>query len=308
VHDLAARGVRAPEAARLLTSYDIRWACDALRGIYDQTSGLDGRVSIEVDPRFADDTGATAAEARALWWLVDRPNAMIKIPATAAGLPAITQATAEGISVNVTLIFGLGRYEQVMDAYLSGLEQALSAGLDLTSIRSVASFFLSRVDTEIDARLDAIGTADARVLRGLAAVANARLAYQRFQAVLGSERWHRLAADAGANPQRPLWASTSVKNLAYPDTLYVTSLIAPDTVSTMPEATLDAVAGHGRISADTITDGYDHAARVLDSLAAVGIDYGDVVHLLERDGVRAFAAAWTRLTERLDQVLAEAGS
>lgn len=307
VRDLAIRCVPVEEAARLLTSYDVRWACDELNKAYHQTGGRDGRVSIEVDPRVAGDAAKTVAEARALRWLVARPNVMIKIPATQAGLAAITQATAEGISVNVTLIFGLDRYEQVMDAFMTGLERAAGAGLDLSGIRSVASFFVSRVDTEIDARLNAIGTPEALALRGQAAVANARLAYQRYQAVTASDRWQRLEA-LGARRQRPLWASTGVKNPDYPDTLYVTSLVAADTVSTMPEATLDAVADHGQIGGDSVTGAYDEAARVMAGMDAVGVDYGDVVNLLEREGVQKFADAWTRLLERLGQSLAASRS
>jgi transaldolase len=307
IHDLAIRGVPADEAARLLTSYDIRWACDVLRGVYDATDGLDGRASIEVDPRVADDTAKTIAEARALWWLVARPNVMIKIPATSAGLAAITAATGEGISVNVTLIFGLDRYDQVVDAYLTGLEQAHAAGVDLSQIRSVASFFVSRVDVEVDARLDKIGSGRARTLRGQAGVANARLAYRRFEAVLRTERWQRLAA-AGAHPQRPLWASTGVKNPDYPDTLYVTNLIAPDTVSTMPEPTLHAVADHGQIRPDAVGDTYDQAGQVLAALAEVGIDFNEVVELLEREGVRKFTEAWTQLLRALEESLATAAS
>lgn len=306
IRDLAARGVPVEEAARLLTAYDIRWACDILREAYDRTAGRDGRVSIEVDPRVADDTEKTAAEARALWWLVDRPNAMVKIPATAAGLGAIAAATAEGISVNVTLIFGLDRYSEVMDAYLTGLEQAAVAGRDLSAIRSVASFFVSRVDTEVDKRLEVIGGDHAMSLRGRAGVANARLAYQRFQALLATGRWQRLAA-AGAHPQRPLWASTGVKNPAYPDTLYVDGLVAADTVSTMPEATLRAVADHGQVSSDAVTGAYGDAARVLADLSAAGVDYGDVVRLLEREGIRKFADAWTRLLDELGSALTKGG-
>lgn len=304
IRDLAARGVPLEEAARLLTAYDIRWACDILRGVYDRTGGRDGRVSIEVDPRVADDTVKTVAEARALWWLVDRPNVMIKIPATQAGLGAITTATAEGISVNVTLIFGLDRYSEVMDAYITGLEQAGAAGRDLSAIRSVASFFVSRIDTEADKRLEAIGGDQARSLRGRAGVANARLAYQRFRTVLSTGRWQRLAA-AGACPQRPLWASTGVKNPAYPDTLYVDSLVVADTVSTMPEATLRAVSDHGQVSPGAVTGAYDDAAQVLAALAAAGIDYDDVVQTLEREGISKFADAWSRLLDRLRSVLAK---
>ena len=245
MRDLSARGVDAGEALRALTTFDVRWACDVLRPIYDTTEGVDGRVSIEVDPRLAHDTEATIAEARALWWAVDRPNLFIKIPAARQGLPAITACLAEGISINITLIFSLQRYEQVTGAFLDGMERARQAGRDLPSIGSVASFFVSRVDTEVDSRLDKIGTGEAAALRGRAAIANARLAYQHYERVFSSPRWAALAA-AGARPQRPLWASTSVKDPAYPDTRYVTDLVGPGVVNTMPEATLRAVAGHGQ--------------------------------------------------------------
>ncbi len=294
VRDLAVRGVSLEESVRLLTTFDIRWACDVIRPVFDRTAGKDGRVSIEVDPRIADDTAKTTAEATALWWLVDRPNVMIKIPATKAGLPSITAATAAGVSVNVTLIFGLERYDRVMDAYLTGLEQARTAGIDLATIRSVASFFVSRVDTEIDKRLDKLGTEQTTALRGKAGIANARLAYQHYEQVIASPRWQTLAA-AGAHPQRPLWASTGVKNPAYDDTMYVVQLVAPDTVNTMPEATLDEVADHGVISGDTVTGNYAEAQAVLDSLEAVGISYDDVIELLEVEGVQKFEDAWTQL-------------
>lgn len=294
VHDLAVRRVEVEEAARALTTYDVRWACDVLREVYDRTDGVDGRVSIEVDPRLARDTERTIAEARALWWLVDRPNLFIKIPATLEGLPAIATCIAEGISVNVTLIFSLERYGQVVDAYLAGLEQARDAGRDLSTIGSVASFFVSRVDTEVDARLEKLDDPQAEGLLGQAAIANARLAYRHFQEVSAGERWQALAA-AGARPQRPLWASTSVKNPAYDDTRYVVDLVAPDTVNTMPEGTLEAVADHGVIRGDTVTDAYDDADEVLAGLAALGIRYDEVVALLEDQGVAAFETSWEDL-------------
>ena len=302
LHDLAVRGVALEESVRLLTSYDVRWGCDVLRPVYDRTDGKDGRVSIEVDPRIAHDTAKTTAEAKALWWLVDRPNVMIKIPATEAGLPSITAATAEGISVNVTLIFSLERYDKVMDAYLSGLEQAKAAGVDLSTIRSVASFFVSRVDTEVDARLDKIGGDAATALRGKAAVANARLAYQHFEEVFSSARWKALEG-AGAHVQRPLWASTGVKDPSYDDTMYVVDLVAADTVNTMPEATLDAVADHGQIRGNTVSGSYAQAQGVLDDLAAVGIDYDDVVKVLEDEGVQKFEDAWSQLLEGVQKQL-----
>jgi transaldolase len=294
--DLRTRGVLLDEAVRLLTAYDIRWGCDVLRGVYDSTDGMDGRVSLEVDPRIANDTDKTTAEAKALWWLLDRPNALIKIPATAAGVPSIAAATAAGVNVNVTLIFSLQRYDEVMDAYLTGLEQARAAGIDLHSIRSVASFFVSRVDTEIDKRLAKIGTEEAAALRGKAAIANARLAYEHYEKVFSSDRWKVLEAD-GATKQRPLWASTGVKDPSYDDTMYVVDLVAPNTVNTMPEATLNAVADHGVLRGDTITGEYGGAQKVLDDLAAVGIDYDDVVEVLEVEGVQKFMDAWTQLLE-----------
>jgi transaldolase len=294
--DLALRKTDVDEAVRYLMAYDIRWACDVLRPVFDQSEGKDGRVSIEVDPRLAHDSDRTTAEAKALWWLVDRPNVMIKIPATEEGLPAITAATALGISVNVTLIFGLDRYDLVMDAYLSGLEQAKEAGIDLSTIRSVASFFVSRVDTEIDKRLDKLGSDEAKALRGKAAIANARLAYERYEKVVASDRWKALA-EAGAHTQRPLWASTGVKDPAYDDTMYVVELVAKDTVNTMPEATLDAVADHGTVRGDTIAGTYDEARKVIDDLNALGVSYDEVIHTLENEGVQKFEDSYAQLAE-----------
>lgn len=305
VTDLAARGVSVEEAVRAITTFDVRWACDVLRDVYDRTDGQDGRVSIEVDPRLAHDYRATLAEARALWWMVDRANVMIKIPATQDGLPAIADAIAEGISVNVTLIFSLQRYRDVMDAYLSGLERAKDAGVDLSTIRSVASFFVSRVDTEVDKRLDAIGTDDAKALKGKAAVANARLAYEAFEGVFSSDRWAALEA-AGAHKQRPLWASTSVKDPSLPDTLYVVDLVAPGTVNTMPEDTIHATGDHGEITGDTITTHYDDAHAVMSGLAAVGVSYDDVVRVLEDEGVEKFAKSWQELIDTVSAALEKA--
>jgi len=302
VADLAARGLGVEEAVRMITTYDVRWACDVLRPAYDASGGVDGRVSIEVDPRKAHDTEATVAEARALWWLVDRPNALIKIPAMIEGLPAITRVLADGISVNVTLIFSLDRYRLVLDAFLSGLEQAAAAGRDLSQIASVASFFVSRVDTETDARLDKIGTGQALALRGTAAIANARLAYHAYQEMLATPRWQSLAA-RGARPQRPLWASTGVKNPEYDDTRYVVDLVAPDTVNTMPEKTLDAVADHGVVRGDTVRPYYNDARAAFSALAGVGIDLADVVAVLEVDGVAKFEAAWVDLLDSLTAAL-----
>ena len=303
IRDLRARRAGGGEALRAMTAYDVRWACDVLRPVYEATDGVDGRVSIEVDPRLAYDTQATIAEARFLWWLVDRPNLFIKIPAARQGLPAIAACLAEGISINVTLIFSLARYEEVLDAFLDGLERARQAGHDLSDLASVASFFVSRVDTEVDARLDKLGTPQAAALRGQAAIANARLAYQRYEAMIASPRWAALR-DAGARPQRPLWASTSVKDPAYPDTRYVTDLVAPGVVNTMPEATLRAVADHGRVPADSVRGHYADAQQVLDALAGVGVDYDDVTAYLEDHGLAIFDASWRELGDQLAAQLA----
>lgn len=305
LRDLAIRGVDVEEAVRMLTTYDVRWACDVMRPAYDASGGVDGRVSIEVDPRLAHETEKTVAEAGALWWLIDRPNLFIKIPATEAGLPAITATLAQGISVNVTLIFSLDRYSQVMEAFLAGLEQAKANGHDLSKIGSVASFFVSRVDTEVDKRLEKIGSDQARALRGKAAIANARLAYQRYGEVFSSQRWQALA-DAGAHPQRPLWASTSTKNPDYRDVMYVEELIAPGTVNTMPEPTIHAFADHGEVRGDTVTGCYDDARKVFDDLAEVGVDMADVVDVLEREGVEKFEASWRELLDGVQKSLAEA--
>jgi transaldolase len=292
--ELAAGHADVDTAVFIVTTDDVRAACDILAPVHDGTAGLDGCVSIEVDPRLSRDAAATAKMARLLWTTVNRDNLYIKIPATHEGLAAITEATSQGISVNVTLIFSLERYRAVMDAYLSGLEQAHTAGLDLAAIRSVASFFISRVDTEVDARLDHLGTPEADALKGSAAIANARLAYQAHEQLTASERWQRLAS-LGARPQRPLWASTGVKNPAYPDTKYVAGLIARGTVNTMPGATLEAFADHGQVSGDTMTGGYDSSRSFLDQLAAAGIDFDDVTEYLERDGLAKFDKSWSEL-------------
>jgi transaldolase len=302
LRDLKKREIAVDGAIRYLMAYDIRWACDVLRPVFDRTDGKDGRVSIEVDPRIAHDTDRTTAEAKGLWWLVDRPNVMIKIPASVEGLGAIEAATAEGINVNVTLIFGLDRYDKVMDAYLTGLEQAKEKGIDLSTIRSVASFFVSRVDTEIDKRLDKDGSREAAELRGKAGVANARLAYERYEKVFGSDRWKALEA-AGAHRQRPLWASTGVKDPAYDDTMYVVDLVAPDTVNTMPEATLDAVADHGVIKGNTIAGSYEESRKVIDALNELGIEYDDVIEVLEVEGVQKFEDSYAQLAESVKKQL-----
>ena len=300
--DLALRGVDVEEAVRAITTYDIRWACDVLRPAYAASDGVDGRVSIEVDPRLAKDTARTIAEARALWWLVDRPNLFIKIPATREGLPAITATLAEGISVNVTLIFGLQRYREVMNAFMAGLEQASAAGHDISTLASVASFFVSRVDTEVDKRLDKIGSTEARALRSKAAIANARLAFEAYEEVIASERWQALAV-GGARPQRPLWASTSTKDPNLPDTLYVTELVTEGVVNTMPESTLVAFADHGVNEGDTVRGRYDEARKVIADLEALGISYDDVVGVLEDEGVEKFAASWKELLDSVSKEL-----
>ncbi|MFJ2646800.1 transaldolase [Streptomyces sp. NPDC087420] len=300
--ELAARKVTVEEAIRMITTADVRDAADILRPVFDRTQGQDGRVSIEVDPRLAHDTTATTAEAKQLAWLVDRPNTLIKIPATEAGLPAITETIGRGISVNVTLIFSLERYRKVMDAYLSGLEKAKAAGLDLSKIHSVASFFVSRVDTEIDKRLDALGTDEAKAARGKAALANARLAYEAYEEVFSSDRWAALDR-AQANKQRPLWASTGVKDPAYKATLYVDELVAPNTVNTMPEATLDATADSGQITGDTVRGTYDQARADLEAVEKLGISYDEVVQLLEDEGVEKFESAWIDLLKSTEAEL-----
>ena len=291
---LAALNADVDTAVFMVTTDDVRAACDVLAPVHARTAGRDGCVSIEVDPRLCHDAAATAEMARLLWTTVDRDNLYIKIPATQAGLAAITESISQGISVNVTLVFSLDRYRAVMDAYLSGLEQAYAAGWDLTSIRSVASFFISRVDTEVDARLDRLGTLEAAGLQGSAAIANARLAYQAYEELTASDRWQQLARH-GAQPQRPLWASTGVKNPAYPDTKYVAGLIAPGTVNTMPGATLEAFADHGQVGGDTMTGAYDASRRLLEQLAAAGIDFDDVTEYLERDSLAKFEKSWGEL-------------
>jgi transaldolase len=298
IADLKSYGVEVDEASRMITTYDIRWGCDVFRPTYDATGGQDGRVSLEVDPRLARNTAATIAEARELWWMVDRPNLLIKIPATAEGLPAITQCISEGISINVTLIFALKRYDQVIDAYMTGLERAAAAGHDLSKIRSVASFFVSRVDTEVDDRLDKIGSPEAAALRGKAAVANARLAYELFEQRIATERWQALRAK-GAQIQRPLWASTSVKDPSFGDTMYVVDLVVADTVNTMPEGTIRATADHGKLLGDTVHGTYDASRQVFADLEKLGIGYDDVVQVLEDQGVEKFDASWNELLDTI---------
>ena len=294
-------------AVERITTDDVRDAADLLRPVYDATAAVDGRVSIEVDPRLARDTAATEATAVRLWETVDRPNVMIKIPATAEGLPAITSTLAKGISVNVTLIFSLPRYRAVMDAFLAGLEQAKEAGHDLSVIGSVASFFVSRVDAEIDKRLNAIGTDEALALRGQAAIANARLAFAAYEEVFSSDRWAALKA-AGAQPQRPLWASTGVKDPSYRDTMYVDELVVAGVVNTMPEKTLDAFADHGIVLADTVTGSGEQAAAVIASIEAQGISVDEVTAQLEDEGVTKFEVSWDELLTTTKTGLASAGT
>lgn len=287
-----------------LTTTDVRSACDLLKPVWEATDGVDGRVSIEVSPDLAHDTGGTLHSAKELWSSVDRPNCLIKIPATKAGLPAITSALAEGISVNVTLIFGLDRYREVMEAYVDGIEQARTNGHDLSGIHSVASFFVSRVDTEIDNRLDDAGDHDD--LKGLAGVANARLAYEAYEQFFSSPRWEQLEAE-GARRQRPLWASTGVKNDAYRDTMYVDDLVVEGTVNTMPEKTLEAVAAHGEVDGDQVRTHYREAHDVMRRLGEAGISYDDVIRTLEEEGVEKFVASWHELLGTVADQLAGTG-
>lgn len=296
VAELAKQGADVDDTIRTVTTDDVRNACDVLAKQYEASDGVDGRVSIEVDPRLAHDTDKTILQAIDLWKTVDRPNLLIKIPATLAGLPAITAVIAEGISVNVTLIFSVERHRAVMDAYLSGLEKAREAGHDLSKIHSVASFFVSRVDTEIDNRLEKIGSEDALALRGKAGVANSRLAYAAYEEVFGGERFAALKNN-GARVQRVLWASTGVKNPDYSDTLYVTELVAPHTVNTLPEKTLEAFADHGKITGDTITGTAAASQEIFDKLSAVGIDLVDVFKVLEDEGVDKFEKSWQELLD-----------
>src|SRR6478609_1488758 len=305
IREMAAAGASVDEIVFAITTTDVADACALFAPVAAATNGVDGRVSIEVDPRLAWDTAGTIAAAKELYGQVNKDNVLIKIPATIEGLEAITATLAEGISVNVTLIFSLERYRAVINAFQSGLEQAKENGHDLSKIHSVASFFVSRVDTEIDKRLDKIGTEEAKALKGKAGVANARLAYQVYEELFATERWG-LLADAGALPQRPLWASTGVKDPAYPDTLYVTELVAPGVVNTMPEKTLDATFDHGAITGNTITGNYDEANATLNALDALGVSYNEVVALLESEGLDKFVASWKELLADVEGALATA--
>ncbi len=307
VKELSAVDASVEDAIKAITTDDVRHACDIFAETYTSSSGFDGRVSIEVEPGLAMDTEGTTAQAADLYKIVDRPNVLIKIPATKPGLPAITSTIAEGVSVNVTLIFALERYRAVIDAYLSGLEQAAANGHDLGQIHSVASFFVSRVDSEVDKRLTEIGTDEALALKSKAALANARLAYALFEEEFSSERFAALEAK-GANRQRPLWASTGVKDPALPDTMYVTELVVANTVNTMPEKTMQAFADHGELEGDRVTGTEGDAQQVLDDLAGVGVDFDDVVDVLEREGVQKFDASWAELVETVQTALDEAAA
>jgi len=305
VAELAASGASAADAVFAATTQDVRDALDVFRPVYDASDHVDGRVSIEVSPDLAHDTDGTVAQAKDLWKRIDRENLLVKIPATKAGLPAIAQAIGAGISVNVTLIFSLERYAGVIDAYLTGLETAKAAGIDLSTIHSVASFFVSRVDTETDKRLEAIGTDEALALKSKAGLANARLAYELYETTFASDRAKALL-DAGATLQRPLWASTGVKDPALPDTLYVTELVAPGVVNTMPEKTMEAVFDHGVVTGDTVTGTYDASREVFEGLKAVGVDFDDVTQVLEDEGVSKFIDSWHDLLAQVTKGLEEA--
>lgn len=302
VREIAAAGKDVHEAVFEITTADVGNAADIFHEVFEASNGYDGRVSIEVSPELAHDTEATSAEAERLWTTIGKPNVLIKIPATLEGLPAITAAIAKGISVNVTLIFSLERYQAVIDAYLSGLEQADAAGIDISTIHSVASFFVSRVDTEVDKRLDAVGTDEATALKSRAAIANARLAYELFVAQFATERAIALQ-EKGANRQRPLWASTGTKDPSLPDTLYVTELVTHGVVNTMPEKTLEATFDHGEVHGDTVVGAYDDARELFDALKAQGIDIDDVTDVLETEGVEKFIASWHELTDTVTQAL-----
>ncbi|MBF6059613.1 transaldolase [Nocardia terpenica] len=311
VKELAARGADVDAAVRTITTDDVRAACDVFTEVFERSGGVDGRVSIEVDPRYAFDTDKTVAQAVELWKIVDRPNLFIKIPATEEGLPAITKVLAEGISVNVTLIFSVARYRSVMGAYLDGLRNARIAGHDIARIHSVASFFVSRVDSEIDKRLEAIGTPEALELRGKAGIANARLAYAAYQDVFDGgahTSTFSVLASNGGNRQRPLWASTGVKNPDYSDTMYITELVAPNTVNTLPEKTMQAFADHGELRGDTVSGTAAQAQEVFDRLTAVGIDLDDVFAVLEREGVDKFEKSWDELLTATAAELKTTGS
>jgi transaldolase len=302
VAELAAAGATATEAIFEITTRDVADACDIFKDVYVASHGFDGRVSIEVEPGLANDTAGTVTQAKELYEKVNRENVMIKIPATRAGLAAITEVIASGISVNVTLIFSLQRYKEVIAAYKAGVALAKAAGKDITKIHSVASFFVSRVDTEIDKRLSAIGTLDANTMKSKAALANARLAYELFEQEFADSDWQEMER-MGANKQRPLMASTGVKDPALLDTLYVTELVAPMLVNTMPEKTMEAVFAHGVIPANSINGKYEEAKLVLHTINAMGISYDEVTELLEKEGVEKFIVSWNELVDSVNQAL-----
>ncbi|MGC4941536.1 transaldolase [Kribbella sp. DT2] len=302
VERLAAEGVSTDQAIRVITTDDVRNAADLFKPVYDDSEGVDGRVSIEVEPGFARDTAKTIAQAKELWETVGRENVFVKIPATKEGIPAIAETLAAGISVNVTLIFSLERYKAVADAFLTGLEKALDNGHDVTKLASVASFFVSRVDSEVDKRLDAIGTDEAKALKGKAAIANARLAFEAYEEIFASDRWREIET-AGAKPQRPLWASTGVKDPAYKSTMYVEELVTAGVVNTMPQATIDAVAKEGDITGDTVRGNYDADRKVIADLEKLGISYDEVVQVLEDEGVSKFDVSWTELQDTVTAAL-----
>jgi transaldolase len=299
---LSAAGSDVDSAITTITTDDVRRACDLMRPAWETTGGLDGRVSIEVDPRLAHETSATIEQAVELWRIVDRPNAMIKIPATLAGLPAITHVLALGISVNVTLIFSVERYTQVLQAHSDGIRAAADSGIDTSGIESVASFFVSRVDTAIDAQLDALPDPRAQKLRGEAAIANARLAWAAYLQHTASDPWRQLAA-GGARPQRPLWASTGVKDPAYDPTRYVIELAAPGCVNTLPEGTLHAVAEQGHFRGDTMSGVATQAQSIIDQLADLGIDIEAVCADLEKAGVSSFIDSWQTLRQTVSSAM-----
>ena len=294
---LVRKGTPVEQSYWELVKADIEDALAILRPTYDGCGGNDGFVSIEVAPQLAGDTQGTVESARDLWTAIDEPNLFVKIPGTAEGLPAIQQCLGEGININITLLFGIDRYGEVIDAFFTGLEELDRRGGDITKVSSVASFFVSRVDTEVDRRLETIGSPEALALRGKAAVANAKLAYALFQERFASDRWKALAAK-GAAVQRPLWASTSTKNPEYPDTLYIDNLIGPDSVNTMPDQTLEDFEDHGRLER-TVDQGLDEARGVFADLAGVGIDMADVTRTLEEEGVASFSKSFDELITTL---------
>jgi transaldolase len=305
VSRLAAEGVSVDQSIRVITTDDVRDAADLFKPIYDDTEGQDGRVSIEVEPSLAHDTAGTIEQAKLLWDIVGRENVFVKIPATKAGLGAITESLAAGISINVTLIFSLERYKAVAAAFLAGMEKAVENGHDVSKMASVASFFVSRVDTEVDKRLDAIGSDEAKALKGKAAIANARLAFEAYEEIFDTDRWRELET-AGAKPQRPLWASTGTKDPSYSPTLYVDNLVTRGVVNTMPEATIKAVEEHSSITGDTVRGNYDADRKVIADLEKLGISYDQVVQVLEDEGVAKFEQSWSELQDTVAAALKSA--